>query len=61
VPDFNGYPLALKPGAGTTFGLGIPRSNLLVIENAGPFPWVEQPQAFSEGVRAFLPLLGYKP
>lgn len=39
---------------------GIAGSKLLVIEDGGHFPWIEQPEAFFEGVRAFLPLLGYR-
>jgi proline iminopeptidase len=34
-------------------------SKLLVIENAGHFPWLEQPEQFFGGMRAFLPKLGY--
>jgi proline iminopeptidase len=29
-------------------------STLLVIEKAGHFPWLEQPEAFFEGIRSFL-------
>jgi pimeloyl-ACP methyl ester carboxylesterase len=33
---------------------GLPHSDLLVIERAGHFPWMEQPKAFFDGVRAFV-------
>jgi proline iminopeptidase len=33
---------------------GIPNSKLLLIEEAGHFPWMEQPEAFYGGVRHFL-------
>ncbi len=39
---------------------GIAGSKLLVIERGGHFPWIEQPGAFFDGVRAFLPTLGYR-
>jgi proline iminopeptidase len=32
----------------------LPRSELLVVEKAGHFPWMEQPGAFFDGVRAFV-------
>ncbi|HET6632941.1 MAG TPA: alpha/beta hydrolase [Rhodanobacteraceae bacterium] len=38
---------------------GIPHSKLLLIEDAGHFPFIEQPEAFFAGVRAFLPSVGY--
>lgn len=38
----------------------IPYSKLLVIENAGHFPWLEQPEQFFRGIRNFLPKLGYR-
>jgi proline iminopeptidase len=41
--------------------LGIARSKLLVIEKAGHFPWLEQPESFYDGLRQFLPTLGYRP
>ncbi len=37
----------------------IPGSKLLVIEKAGHFPWLEQPEQFFGGIRNFLPKLGY--
>ena len=37
----------------------IDNSKLLVIEEAGHFPWLEAPEAFYSGVRAFLPVMGY--
>ena len=39
--------------------LGIPNSRLLVIEKAGHFPWMEQPEEFFFWVRKFLPTMGY--
>jgi pimeloyl-ACP methyl ester carboxylesterase len=36
-------------------------SKLLAIENAGHFHWLEQPQQFFDGIRTFLPKLGYHP
>lgn len=38
---------------------GIPNSKLLLIEAAGHFPWMEQPEAFYDGLQGFLPALGY--
>lgn len=38
---------------------GLPNSKLLLIEEAGHFPWMEQPEAFYQGLRQFLPVLGY--
>jgi proline iminopeptidase len=37
----------------------IPNSKLLVIQNAGHFPWLEQPEQFFDGIKSFLPKLGY--
>lgn len=37
----------------------IPNSKLLVIEEAGHFPWMEQPKEFFTGLKEFLPHLGY--
>jgi proline iminopeptidase len=37
----------------------ISNSKLLVIENAGHFPWLEQPQQFFNGIKTFLSKLGY--
>ena len=37
----------------------IPNSKLIVIENAGHFPWLEAPQQFFDGIRTFLPKLNY--
>lgn len=39
--------------------LGLTNSKLLVIEKAGHFPWLEEPEAFFAGIQAFLPALGY--
>jgi proline iminopeptidase len=47
------------PSAAEYLHREIPNSKLLVIENAGHFPWLEQPQQFFEGIRTFLPKLGY--
>jgi proline iminopeptidase len=38
----------------------IAHSKLLLIENAGHFPWLEQPEQFFGGMQAFLPKLGYQ-
>ncbi|HUI10831.1 MAG TPA: alpha/beta hydrolase [Bacteroidota bacterium] len=38
----------------------IDRSKLLIIQNAGHFPWLEQPEQFFGGIRDFLPKLGYR-
>jgi len=38
----------------------IPGSKLLVIEKAGHFPWLEQPEKFFGGIRDFLPKLRYE-
>jgi proline iminopeptidase len=40
--------------------LGILCSKLLLIEDAGHFIWMEQPEAFFAGIRKFLPVVGYK-
>ncbi|MFN8470324.1 MAG: alpha/beta hydrolase [Caldilineaceae bacterium] len=40
--------------------LGLAHSKLLVIEKTGHFPWLEEPNAFFAGMRAFLPVLGYR-
>jgi len=47
------------PSAAEYLHREIPNSKLLVIENAGHFPWLEQPQQFFDGIRTFLPKLGY--
>lgn len=39
---------------------GIAGSKLLIIPKAGHFSWIEQPEAFYEGLRLLLPALGYK-
>jgi proline iminopeptidase len=39
---------------------GIAGSKLLLVEDAGHFPWMEQPDAFYDGLRQILPLLGYR-
>ena len=39
--------------------LSLPNSKLVVIENAGHFPWIEQPDEFFFWVRKFLPEMGY--
>ncbi len=39
--------------------LGLPNSKLVVIEKAGHFPWIEQPEEFFFWVRRFLPAMGY--
>lgn len=40
--------------------LGIPCSKLLLIEDAGHFIWIEQPEVFFTGISKFLPELGYE-
>jgi len=47
------------PSAAEYLHREIPHSKLLAIENAGHFPWLEQPQQFFDGIRTFLPKLGY--
>jgi proline iminopeptidase len=47
------------PSAAEYLHREIPNSRLLVIENAGHFPWLEQPEQFFGGIRTFLPKLGY--
>ena len=37
--------------------LGLPNSKLLVIEDAGHFPWLEQADTFFAGIRQALPFL----
>jgi pimeloyl-ACP methyl ester carboxylesterase len=39
----------------------LPYSKLLIIENAGHFLWLEQPEYFYKGMREFLPKLNYMP
>jgi len=41
--------------------LALRHSRLLVIEQAGHFPWLEQPDRFFSGIKSFLPALGYTP
>ena len=48
------------PPAAEYFHREIVNSKLLVIENAGHFPWLEQPAQFFGGIQAFLPKLGYQ-
>ena len=48
------------PPAAEFFHREIVNSKLLVIENAGHFPWLEQPAQFFGDVQAFLPKLGYQ-
>lgn len=48
------------PPAAEFFHREIVNSKLLVIENAGHFPWLEQPEQFFGGIQAFLPKLGYQ-
>lgn len=47
------------PSAAEYLHSQITRSKLLVIQNAGHFPWLEQPQQFFDGIETFLPGLGY--
>jgi len=48
------------PPAAEYFQREIVNSKLLVIENAGHFPWLEQPEQFFGGIQVFLPKLGYQ-
>lgn len=48
------------PNAAEYLHREISDSKLLVIENAGHFPWLEQPDQFFGGIRGFLPKLGYR-
>jgi proline iminopeptidase len=43
-----------SPAAARRLHLSMPRSKLLLIERAGHFPWLEQPEAFSSQVPLFL-------
>jgi proline iminopeptidase len=49
-----------SPPAAEVLHREIPNSKLLIIENAGHFPWMEQPKQFFSGISAFLPKLGYR-
>jgi proline iminopeptidase len=42
------------PAAAQVFGDGIPRCEVVLIENAGHFTYLEQPEAFTSAVEAFL-------
>jgi len=44
--------------AGGELHAGIPGSKLVWIENAGHFPWIEQPEAFRKAIEPFLVLQG---
>jgi len=35
-------------------------SKLLIVENAGHFPWLEKPEKFFGGIQAILPKIGYQ-
>jgi proline iminopeptidase len=48
------------PPAAEYFHKEIVGSKLLVIENAGHFPWLEQPEQFFGGIGVFLPKLGFR-
>ena len=48
------------PSAAEFLHSKISHSQLLVIEKAGHFPWLEQPEQFFGGIRKFLPKLGYR-
>lgn len=48
------------PSAAQFLHCEIPNSKLLVIENAGHFPWLERSKQFFGGIRNFLPKLGYR-
>lgn len=47
-----------SPAAATRIHLGLPNSKLLLIEQAGHFPWLEQPEVFQAWVPPFLRALG---
>jgi proline iminopeptidase len=47
------------PAAAEYLHSEIAGSKLLIIENAGHFPWLEEPEQFFSGIRTFLPKLGY--
>jgi pimeloyl-ACP methyl ester carboxylesterase len=57
VVGTNDYVCSLKEAQ--RLHLGLPNSKLLVIEKAGHFPWIEQPDEFFFWVRRFLPTMGY--
>ena len=42
------------PSAAENLHSQIPNSKLVIIENAGHFPWLEQPQHFFDGIQTFL-------
>ncbi|UCH61740.1 MAG: alpha/beta hydrolase [Fidelibacterota bacterium] len=48
------------PSAARLMHSEMPNSELLVIEQAGHFPWLEQPEEFFGGMKRVLPELGYK-
>jgi pimeloyl-ACP methyl ester carboxylesterase len=50
-----------SPTQSTRLHQGIAGSKLLVVEDAGHFPWLEQPDAFFRGIRGFLPTVGHRP
>jgi proline iminopeptidase len=57
VVGANDYICSLKEAQ--RLHLGLPNSKLLVIEKAGHFPWIEQPEEFFYWVRKSLPTIGY--
>jgi proline iminopeptidase len=57
VVGTNDYVCSLKEAQ--RLHLGLPNSKLVVIEKAGHFPWIEQPEEFFLWVRRFLPAMGY--
>ena len=50
-----------SPEAATAMHLGLPNSKLLLIEECGHFPWLEQPEVFAARVPKFLRALGLGP
>ena len=48
------------PSASEYLHREITLSKLLIIQNAGHFPWLEQPEQFFGGMQTFLPKLGYQ-
>lgn len=52
--------VSCSPFAAQRMHLALPNSKLLLIEDAGHFPWLEQPGSFFDGTSAFLGALGVK-
>ena len=52
--------LVASPKAAARLHLGLAGSKLLLVEDAGHFPWLEQPAAFFGNVGDFLDALGVR-